>query len=110
MRQYGTPCALFRDAPGLHHQPCRLPRCSPTLKASALVWDDNTIDEYLKDPQHFIPGNTFPGIKDAQQRADLLAFPREATQPGRAPSSQSAEQGGMGGMLGSRAAPDLKGD
>ena len=60
-------CPISRRA-GSSPQPCRLPRYTPALKASALVWDDNTIDEYLKDPQHFIPGNTFPGIKDAQQR------------------------------------------
>jgi len=31
----------------------------------------------LKDPQHFIPGNTLrvPGMKDARSAADLLAFP-----------------------------------
>jgi cytochrome c len=87
------------------------PRYSPALKSSGLVWDDKSLDEYLTDPQHFIPGNTmtFPGIKDAQQRADLLAFLEEATQPGRAPSSQSAQQDApMGGMMGSRAAPNLK--
>jgi len=52
---------------------------------------------------------TFPGIKDAQQRADLLAFLKEAMQPGRGPASQSAQQGGgMMGMMGSRAVPNLK--
>ena len=64
-------------------------RYSPALKASGIVWQDNTLDEWLKDPQHFIPGNTmtFPGIKDARQRADLLAFLKDATQPGHAPST-----------------------
>jgi cytochrome c len=62
-------------------------------------------------PQHFIPGNTmtFPGMKDARQRADLLAFLKEATQPGRAP--RSTAQGGtqMGGMMmGGGQVPNLK--
>ena len=86
------------------------PRYSPVLKASGIVWNDDTLDEWIKDPQHFIPGNTmtFPGIKDARQRADLLAFLKEATQPGRAPKTA---QGGnqMGGMMmGGGAVPNLK--
>ncbi len=51
---------------------------------------------------------TFPGMKDARQRADLLAFLKEATQPGRAPKTA---QGGnqMGGMMmGGGAVPNLK--
>jgi cytochrome c len=89
------------------------PRYSSALKDSGIVWDDKTLDQWLKDPQHFIPGNemTFPGIKSDQQRADLLAFLKQATQPGHAPS-QSAQQGGqmdgmMGGMMGG-AVPNLK--
>ena len=40
---------------------------------------------YLNDQQPIIPGDTmtFPGIKDAQQHADLLAFLTKATPPGR---------------------------
>lgn len=86
------------------------PRYSSALKSSEVLWDDRTIDQWLKDPQHFIPGNqmTFPGIKDDQQRTDLLAFLKQATQPGHA-ASQSAQQGGqMGGMMGGGAVPNLK--
>src|SRR5262249_47006507 len=63
------------------------PRYSPALKSAGIIWSDDTLDEWIKDPQHFIPGNTmtFAGIKDARQRADLLAFLKDATQPGRAP-------------------------
>jgi cytochrome c len=63
-------------------------RYSPALKSSGIIWDDTTLDEWLKDPQHFIPRNTmtFPGLKDGTQRADLLAFLKDATQPGRASS------------------------
>jgi cytochrome c len=86
------------------------PRYSPALKWAGIIWNDDTLDEWIKDPQHFIPGNTmtFPGIKDASQRTDLLAFLKDATQPGRAPRTA---QGGnhMGGMMmGSGAAPNLK--
>src|SRR6266571_4510768 len=52
------------------------PRYSSALKSSSVVWDDLTLDAWLHDPAHFIPGNTmtFRGIPDGQQRADLVAF------------------------------------
>jgi cytochrome c len=86
------------------------PRYSPALKSAGIVWNDNTLNEWIKDPQHFIPGNTmtFQGMKDARQRADLLAFLKDATQPGPAPKTA---QGGnqMGGMMmGGGAVPNLK--
>jgi cytochrome c len=86
------------------------PRYSPALKSSGIVWTDDTLDEWIKDPQHFIPGNTmtFPGMKDARQRADLLAFLKDTTQPGHAP--KTAQSGGqMGGMMmDGGAVPNLK--
>jgi len=72
-------------------------RYSDVLKSSGIVWDDKTLDQWITDPQHLIPGNqmTFAGLKNPQQRADLLAFLKGATQPG---ATQSAQQGGqMGG-------------
>jgi cytochrome c len=87
------------------------PRYSTALQSSDVVWSDKTLDEWLKDPQHVVPGNqmTFPGVKDAQQRADLLAFLKQATQPGRAPSPRSAQQNGpMGGMMGGGGDPNLR--
>ena len=43
---------------------------------------------------------TFAGIKDARQRADLLAFLKQATQPGASVVQQGEQMGGMGGMSG----------
>ena len=88
-------------------------RYSPALKSANIVWDDKTLDEWIADPQHVVPGNqmTFPGVKDASRRADLLAFLKEASQRG---GSQFTQQGGpmgggmMGGMGGSGQAPNLK--
>ena len=69
------------------------------------------LDDWITDPQHLVPGNemTFAGIQDARQRADLLAFLKEATQPG-ASVAQSGPMGGMGmgGMMGGGQVPDLK--
>jgi len=86
-------------------------RYSPALKSANIVWNDKTLDEWINDPQHVVPGNqmTFAGIKDARQRANLLAFLKEATQKG---GSQVAQQGGpmggMGGMMGGGQIPNLK--
>jgi cytochrome c len=90
-------------------------RYSPALRSSDIVWDDQTLDSWLKDPRHDIPGNrmTFPGIKDEAARHDLLAFLKQAAKPGAAPP-QTAQQGGgtmggMGGMMGGgQQVPNLK--
>ena len=54
---------------------------SPAMKESGVVWDDDTMAKYLRDPKQFIPGDrmAFPGIKDEEQLADLLAYLHEAT-------------------------------
>lgn len=90
-------------------------RYSPALKESRIVWDDKTLDAWITDPQHAVPpGNTmtYPGMKDPRQRADLLAFLKDATQPGRAPSTTAqrgrGQMGGMMGMMGGGAVPNLK--
>jgi cytochrome c len=87
-------------------------RYSPALKSANIVWNDKTLDDWIADPQHFVPGNqmTFAGIKDARQREDLLAFLKEATQPGASVAQQGAPMGGgsMGGMMGGGQVPNLK--
>jgi cytochrome c len=82
-------------------------RFSPALKSANIVWNDKTLDDWITDPQHLVPGNqmTFPGVKDARQRADLLAFLNEATQPRASAAQQSAP---MGGMMGGGQVPNLK--
>jgi len=72
------------------------PRYSAALKSSDVVWNDKTLDAWIKDPQHVIAGNEMPfeGLKNDQQRADLLAFLKQATQPGHAPQQTSGMMGG----------------
>jgi cytochrome c len=84
-------------------------RYSAALKSSNIVWNDKTLDNWLTDPQHLVPGNemTFAGIKDPRQRADLLAFLKEATRPGVTVAQQGSPMGGMG-MMGGNQVPDLK--
>src|SRR5262245_38563214 len=85
-------------------------RYSPALKSAGIIWNDDTLDEWIKDPQHFIPGNTmtFPGIKEPRQRADLLAFLKDANKTGHAP--KAAQGGGQTGgmMMGGGKVPNLK--
>jgi cytochrome c len=80
-------------------------RYSSAIKASGVIWGDHTLDQWLKDPQQFMPGNemTFAGIKNYQQRTDLLAFLKLATLRGQ----QSTQGGAMGGMMGG-SVPNLK--
>jgi len=51
-------------------------RYSPALKASDIVWNEKTLDAWLKSPIRFVPNShmIFAGISDAGQRADLIAF------------------------------------
>jgi cytochrome c len=84
-------------------------RYSSAIRSSGIIWEDAALNAWIADPQKFIPENhmTFRGIKDERQRADLLAFLKEATKPG-APVAQLAPQGGMGMMMGGGKAPNLK--
>ena len=86
---------------------------SPALKSVNLIWNDKTLDEWIEDPQHLVPDNqmTFAGVKDGRQRADLLAFLKQATQPGASVAQQGGQMdgmGGMGGMMGGGRVPNLK--
>ena len=85
-------------------------RYSPALKSTNVTWDAGTLDQWIKSPARFIPHNrmTFPGIADAQARAELVAYLKRASA-----GTQTAQQQGnnaMGGMMqgmsGER--PDLK--
>jgi cytochrome c len=85
-------------------------RYSDALKSSGIIWDDRSLDGWLTDPDGMVPDNEMPfdGIKNPGERADLLAFLKEATKPGAAPQ-QTAQRGGMGGMMGGGGRdPDLK--
>jgi len=51
-------------------------RYSGAMKRARLVWTSAQLNAYLADPQALIPGNAmpFPGLPDARQRADLIAY------------------------------------
>jgi cytochrome c len=54
---------------------------SDANKNSHVVWTAETLNEYLKDPKAFMPGNkmAFAGIKDDEDRANLIAYLEQAT-------------------------------
>jgi cytochrome c len=55
-------------------------RYSEALRASGLVWDETTLDAYLKDSEGFVPGTRmYGGLTLDQDRADLIAYLRQAT-------------------------------
>jgi len=78
-------------------------RYSEALKRAGVTWNGASLDKWLADPEKFIPGNsmTFPGLKKAQDRQDVIAYLQAAAE-GKAPQVQS------GGMMSMQARkPDL---
>jgi cytochrome c len=88
------------------------PRYSDTMKSSGVIWNDETLNGYLKNPAEFMPGNhmTFAGVPDEKARTDIIAFLKQAggTQA-RDSTDQRTAQAPMSGMSGmQRPVPKLK--
>ena len=49
---------------------------SPALKASAIVWDAQTLDHWLTSPQKAVPGTKMPftGIADPDRRKQIVDY------------------------------------
>ena len=56
-------------------------RYSMALKNAAIVWDEKTLDAWLANPKKLVPGNRMPflGLKESENRADVIAFIKQAT-------------------------------
>jgi cytochrome c len=55
-------------------------RYTDALRNSGIVWDDASLDAYLKDSEAFVPGTKmYGGLALDADRADLIAFLRRAT-------------------------------
>jgi cytochrome c len=51
---------------------------SAALKASNIVWNDTTLDQWLINPQALVPGTKMMfSVDGAQDRADVIAFLKE---------------------------------
>ena len=50
-------------------------RYSPALQKSGIVWNDETLDKWLSDPQALVPGTKmFFAVDNAKDRADVIEF------------------------------------
>lgn len=49
---------------------------SPAVKAAGFAWDAERLDHWLENPREFLRGNkmSFPGIPDAVDRRDVIAW------------------------------------
>src|SRR5438552_6879356 len=81
-------------------------RYSEALKRADVLWTEATLDAWLVKPEKFLPGTgmTFPGLKEAKDRQDVIAYLR-AVSEGKAPQ---ARQGGRGMATMSRETLDLR--
>jgi cytochrome c len=57
---------------------------SPAMRKAGmdgLMWTEETLDKFLQNPTKFVPGTRmgYAGIKDDQERADLIAYLKQAT-------------------------------
>ena len=59
-------------------------RYTEALKKTDILWDENTLNAWLADPQAMVPGTTmvFRGVEEDQTRVNLIAFLRQALAPG----------------------------
>lgn len=73
-------------------------RYSDALKGSGLVWDERTLDAWLRAPEKLVAGTSmqFQGLADERPRADLIAF------------LKAASEGKAARVPKPRALPDLK--
>lgn len=81
-------------------------RYSEQLQGSGVVWNDESLNQWLANPQAFVPGNymVFAGIRDTTTRSDLIAY-LNAVSEGKAPAAQSRGGGMMGGGMMGRSGP-----
>ena len=54
---------------------------SDAMKNSGIVWGDETLHKYLEKPKDVVPGTkmAFPGLKEVQDRDDVIAYLKQAT-------------------------------
>ena len=61
-------------------------RYTEALKKENIVWDEDSLNAWLADPQAMVPGTTmmFRGVKKDETRVNLIAFLRQALAEGGA--------------------------
>jgi len=53
---------------------------SDAMKRYKVVWNEKTLDHFLANPLKVVPGTnmTYAGVSDPRERADLIAYLKEA--------------------------------
>lgn len=53
---------------------------SAGMKSKGVVWKEDTLDAFLAGPMKYVPGTrmAFPGIANAKDRADVIAYLKQA--------------------------------
>jgi len=56
-------------------------RYSTAMKKHGVTWNEQTLDHFLENPLKTVPGTKmgYAGVKDPQERADLIAYLKKAT-------------------------------
>ena len=54
---------------------------SPAMKKYGVTWNEETLDRFIENPLKTVPGTKmgYAGVKDPQERADLIAYLKKAT-------------------------------
>lgn len=88
-------------------------RYSDALQDSDIVWNEETLDRLLRNPEALVPGTSMKmrGITNATERRDIIAYLKQlasGTADQTAASKQkSARPGGMMGMMGASEPTDI---
>jgi cytochrome c len=64
---------------------------SPALKRAGVVWDAQTLDRWLADPEALLPGQRMGyRLTDAAERADVIAYLATLTAVAAAPQADTS--------------------
>jgi cytochrome c len=57
-------------------------RYSEALQRSGIVWNEQSLERWLAEPQALVQGTamTFPGLRDPRERADVVAYLRAVSE------------------------------
>lgn len=58
---------------------------SPAMRRAGFVWNEKSLDRFLRSPLTAVPGTSmgYDGVKDDDERRDLILFLREAGRTAR---------------------------
>src|SRR5712664_4093864 len=72
-------------------------RYSRAIELADVIWNEATLDKWLADPEHFLPGTsmTFQGIKEANARQDVIAYLKSVAENRAPPAPPGGQMMGM---------------